>query len=567
MPKKKLLIILTVVLALAVLTGVFFIINRKDLEEQDRRVPDIVPDIRDPGEEIIVHPKDNDIFLQYDRSLVRELGSEEIFWFQNKRFYLILRPKIIDLMVGIEGWDKIETVPPRALEGFSRGPDFIAPGSESDDILIRKRGTDFIFLMEDGQRTYLRPKEFEGRGYALENVIEVDARIIKKLPPSEDIDHLSLRQAIERGNIQLIGSGEYFEEGVVFIAGPYKKDTAINIEKGDVLLSKEGKQSLVVTQDFEVFVPKDEEITLRGLWVACIDRFKDWPSADDVLDVTLNIKDWGMASAFQLYELIKIIDEKEIHREQFAQDAIWKITDNIKVGPESRGLLRRIDVDPEVRVFFPRLSNPAPPPTTRFIISPEISLPGRVANHIPNCPPGRMADKIICREEIEVAFEAYLLAEDFPGAADQKVDSKVLVSLISFYLSGKAIDADLVPLSQEVINSAAEVLIAYFEKKRFEFPKFEIEKFELFPAHIVEQKTLIFRVRGRGVKDIKVKVLNLRGEQVFESERIFGKQFEWHLHDNRGKSLPNGFYFYVIEARDFEEEIYESPKGQFIIRL
>lgn len=563
--RKKIYIISIIILILGIgIASLFFIITKKEKNEEEIRIPLIEEQL---FHEETIYPQEPSLLPQ-DQTLLKERGKKDIFWFQNQKLYLVLNAEIIELMKGIPGWQKINEFPPDTLKDYFQGPDFIASDSRSDGLLIKMKGTDYVFLMNQGKREYLLPEEFQARDYDPKDIIVVSTKIIKMLPPAPPVDHLSLQEAVKRGGIELIGSGKYFEEGIVFIAGPYEENTAINIEKGDVLLSKAGRQSLVVTQDFEVFVPKEQKITLEGLWVACIDRFKDWPRKGEKLDVTLNLRDWKLKSAFQLFELIKLIDKKGLNREQFSQEAIWKITDNEPVGERARKLLEEAGIDPDERVSFLHLSNPNPLSKTSFVLPPELSLLGLTASYIENCPQkGEEADKIICQEEIESAMKFYLTREIFPGTVEQKIDSKVITLLLSFYLTQKPIDETLPPLSQEEINNIALNLVNSLKQKGLKLPALEIEAIELLPSYIVEQESVLFDVKGQGIQDIKIKVFNLEGEQVFESERVFGNLFEWKIRDNRGELLSNGFYSYIIEARGFKGEVLKSSKRQLIIRL
>lgn len=560
-------IIVTIFIFLAIALGIFlgFYFRPKKEKTFPLEIPLIEEELL---REETIYPEEDHSSI-YNKSLVRERGQAEVFWLQNKKRYLVLNREIIELMKGITGWDQIREVPPKTLTKFSPGPLFVASDSRSSGLLIKMKNTEFVFQMnQEGKREYLSKEEFENRKYDPEDIIIVSTKIIKMLPPAPPVDHLSIQEAVKRGKIEIIGSGKYFEEGVVFLAGPYEENTAINIEKGDILLSKENRQSLVVTQDFEVFIPKGEKITLPGLWVACIDRFKAWPRKNDKFDVTLNLKDWNLKSALELFELIKIIDKKGINKEKFAQAAIWKITDNQPVDDKGRELLEEAGINPNLETTFFHLSNPNPLPGTNFVLPPELTILGLVASSIRNCPPEKRANKVICQEEIELAFETYLKKEIFPGSLSQKIDSKTLSLLISFYFSQTPIDENLTPVTQEEINQTAEILSQLLKQKGFTFPKFEVKEIKVLPSSVAEQENITFFVEGKGIKDIKLQIFDLKGEKVFESQRIFGDLFEWHLRDNAGELLPNGFYSYQMEIRGFKEtESLKIQKRQLIIRL
>ncbi len=565
--EKKSFIVTSIALVIAIVIGLFLFLPRQDQEKQIDRKYNFI------GEELIIEEEivrpEKPLAMLEDRSLVRVLGEPDIFWIQNEKRYLVLGAEIIALMRTLPGWEKIHEIPSRqVLEKIPQAPNFIAPDYNSDNILIRMAKTDHIFLIQEGKRIHLTQEKFRARNYNLNDVIEVTPTLIKKLPFAPPIKYLNLQEAATKEKIKLIGSGKYFEDGIVLKSGPHEKTIAINIKKGDVLLSKVEKQPLVVTQNFEIFVPKGEKITLEGVWVACIDRFKDWPSQGEILDVAPNLRDWGTKSATLLLDLIEVIDKKGFNRENFAQAAIWRITDQEPVDEEAKSLLIKAGINPEIKTIFPRLSNPDPPLKTTFVIPPELSLLSLVAKHIENCPKDeKKADKIICRQEMELATKIYLKQEIFPGTIDQIIDSKIIALLLPFYLDQKPIDQSPILLTQNEINKATSNLVKSLRQRGVKIPSFQIKEFRITPYHIIEQETATFKAIGRGIKDIRIKIFDVREKKVFQSERMFGNLFDWHLRDNQGKLLPNGFYSYKIEVRGFEQESYESPRQQLIIRL
>ncbi len=500
--------------------------------------------------------------------LAKSREKSAIFWIQNNKKYPIENLEVVTLMAGIDGWDteEIKILTETQLADFEQGPVFAAPNKKSDGLLLQMKGANYVFTIRDGARHYVPVREFEGRNLSAKDVILVSPRLIKKLPFGPGVDHFTLQEAAKAGIVQIVSTGKFFEEIFNFSAGPFENHTAINLEKGDVLVSKNGKQSLVVTQDFEVFIPRQETLLLEGVLGACIDRFKSWPAKGEVLDVTLNLKDWNLESATLLLSLVKIIDSRSLHKVQTAQDAIWLVTDSQPVKEGAASLLSEAKIDLKALFNFPHLSNPFPKEKTQFILPPELSIPGLVSKLIPNCPAGREANNIICSQELKEAMRLYLEKEPLPSTENILIDARALSTLMALSLSNASVKNSPTPLSQETLNRQALKLVRELEGEGFIAPPLKVTEINLLPDRILTQESALFKVEGEGILEIELSIKDLQQNVIFESGPVFGNMFEWKSQNAKGEIAANGFYTFKIKARGFKGEVFDSESLQLIIR-
>ncbi len=460
------------------------------------------------------------------------------------------------------------TVTERSFSQLETGPRFITTASSSDGILLRMKEADHIFRMRGGKRDYITPREFTGRGFDENDVVTVTPRLIKTLPPAAGIQHISLQKAAQNERITIESTGNFFQRIANFTAGPFDTHTAINIEKGDVFLSKEGRQSLVVTQDFEVFAPKGKQVSLKGVWGACIDRFRQWPQKGEILDVTRNATNWNLASASKLVDLVNVIDRRNVRGEQHAQDAVWRITDQQPVEAEAEKLLQAADITSTLHTNFPHLNNPSTASTTEFVLPPALSLRGVVASHTEECPRNTEApDSLVCKEELQTAARYYLQQKPFPGTTGQQIDSRVLTMLLSHYRTSTPTTSPTPRLAQETINETAVSLIRSLQQKGYNPPPLHVEEVHTVPRDVVAQERMQFVAEGDGIRRITVTVQNaLTNETVFTSTPTFGSILTWNGKRDDSTPIKNGVYKFRITATGWHGETFQSEFQQFILK-
>lgn len=132
-------------------------------------------------------------------SLARIENQPEVYWLQNRKVYHVLSEKIIQDMSILPGWGKdkinvypadvLDIRPPGALpivDTFEQGPDFIAPNSQSEGLLISLYGEATeeqrkVYVIEDGKRRWITTAEiFNQLGYDWNNIIEVAPSFFNK---------------------------------------------------------------------------------------------------------------------------------------------------------------------------------------------------------------------------------------------------------------------------------------------------------------------------------------------------------------------------------------------------
>jgi hypothetical protein len=115
-----------------------------------------------------------------------------------------------------------------------------------------------------------------------------------------------------------------------------KAGLIIDINPGDILVNTgDYQQNFVVNHSGSLFLNNGDTKTLNGIYAACIDHFKFAPESAVVFAVAPPLDKWnGINSAQPLLKLVKYIDSLGYYcnffDDYFAQEAIWKITDNIQ---------------------------------------------------------------------------------------------------------------------------------------------------------------------------------------------------------------------------------------------
>ena len=191
---------------------------------------------------------------------------------------------------------------------------------------------------------------------------------------------ISLVRAASMGLVQLVSLGGYLGDTVQVIGSPdldLDLDLILQVRRGDVLLNKNSSdQNTVVTCDIDIPLRAGE--TTDGIWTLCLDWDKGTPKAGQTLDVAPSLSDWPTENVDLLVRLLEQIDGLHVWADQYAQDAVWSITDNKWVvdsiiGGLTPKLLHAAKVRINVYRAFPHLSNPlSDEDRTGFVVPPEL---------------------------------------------------------------------------------------------------------------------------------------------------------------------------------------------------
>jgi len=72
---------------------------------------------------------------------------------------------------------------------------------------------------------------------------------------------------------------------------------------------------------------------------------------------------------------------------------------------------------------------------------------------------------------------------------------------------------------------------------------------------------------GEAAKPIKLEIYDLAGRKVFDTDWLDTSTFEWFLQNNKGETLANGVYIYVVYTMDENGNVrVESKEKLFILR-
>ena len=136
----------------------------------------------------------------------------------------------------------------------------------------------------------------------------------------------------------------------------------IDINPGDIFINKDNsKQNLVVIKSGNLFVKPGETKTLNGIYAACIDHYRLDPDFFAPFIAAPPLNTWnGIKAATPLFKLVQYIDSLGYYcnwfDDYFAQEAIWRITDNT-LPTDSLGdsLLANAGIDFNKTFDFPKM--------------------------------------------------------------------------------------------------------------------------------------------------------------------------------------------------------------------
>ncbi|MGA9294536.1 MAG: T9SS type A sorting domain-containing protein [Ignavibacteriaceae bacterium] len=136
----------------------------------------------------------------------------------------------------------------------------------------------------------------------------------------------------------------------------------IDINPGDIFINKDNeKQNLVVIKSGNLFIKPGETKTLNGIYAACVDHYRLSPYFFAPFIAAPPLKTWnGIKAAGSLLKLVKYIDSLGYYcnffDDYFAQEAIWRITDNALPSDSlADSLLARAGIDLSQTFDFPKM--------------------------------------------------------------------------------------------------------------------------------------------------------------------------------------------------------------------
>jgi hypothetical protein len=380
--------------------------------------------------------------------------------------------------------------------------------------------------------------------------------ILKK--PSE-VTQLSLQEAANQNLVEIISKGSYFGDKLTFDSAITNEDIIIKVKKGDVFINKDPeKQNLVATRDLDVFIPKDRKLRLEGIWVACLDGYRDIPKLGDKFDVTYNLDQWKGTSTQKLSQLLNLIFQKELYENRIAQNAIWKITENLSPSLETENLLREAGIDPKEDIFdFPHsFDNPNYLSTQTSLV-----IPSDLQTILPPKPPTNLKAKAIKFDEIELSWQIDSEnVEGFKIERKRENDSYKEIALLKekdiAYYKDKGLKSDTIYYYRvKAFNKSGDSL--YSNEAKIKTPRlepFDKESVYNYPNPFNPDKEVTYiRFSVKETSEVIIKILDIAGDLVWEKElkALPGiTSIPWDGKNKNGKKVAAGVYILQVKANE-----------------
>ena len=74
-----------------------------------------------------------------------------------------------------------------------------------------------------------------------------------------------------------------------------------------------------------------------------------------------------------------------------------------------------------------------------------------------------------------------------------------------------------------------------------------------------------FLAEGRGIQEVRIRIYDVSGRQVYDSGWQPGPAYQWNLQDDRGQVVPNGVYLYWLQVRGPEGQVEASDLGKLLV--
>lgn len=69
----------------------------------------------------------------------------------------------------------------------------------------------------------------------------------------------------------------------------------------------------------------------------------------------------------------------------------------------------------------------------------------------------------------------------------------------------------------------------------------------------VHTNAVHFVVEGQGIEQIRVKIYNLAGREIYDSQFVVGRELTWRIENNVGLPVANGVYLYIVTIKGSHE--------------
>lgn len=176
----------------------------------------------------------------------------------------------------------------------------------------------------------------------------------------EDRCQLTLQEAVDANLVLLSGKGCYTGDCLsITVLNPGPEGCVVKVRRGDVVVSRdESEQDMGVTRDQDLYVPPGGQVTLNGIYAACLELEKGTPIGGRIFDVTDNLAD--AVGHESLEALLAVLQVERGDSSGGLQGAVWRLTNGTPEDPLSDAVLTAAGLDPAKLPSggFPALLNP-----------------------------------------------------------------------------------------------------------------------------------------------------------------------------------------------------------------
>jgi PKD repeat protein len=147
------------------------------------------------------------------------------------------------------------------------------------------------------------------------------------------------------------------------------------------------------------------------------------------------------------------------------------------------------------------------------------------------------------------AIDLWISGAEVPGTGGKTISDNEMLELIQLWISQQPVS------SARTSGQATEQIRGALA----------VERALVYPSPMDGRGSARFVAQGPGIRDIKVQVFSLAGQEVFDSGFVGGRELSWDLTNAQGKPLANGVYLYVITARGFDGQVIRSGVRKLVI--
>jgi len=156
--------------------------------------------------------------------------------------------------------------------------------------------------------------------------------------------------------------------------------------------------------------------------------------------------------------------------------------------------------------------------------------------------------------EILTAVAAWLNGASLGG---ESVSTQVILQLVALWLSAQPIaEINSVAATPQAVQTL--VTLAGLDAEAHALSVRNVQAIPS-PSHVR------FALEGQGIESFQVRVYSLRGELVYASDEVSGRQWRWNLWGDDGVRVANGVYLYTLTIRGIHGQRVNSEVKKLMV--